>query len=277
MKRLSAYLAASTPQSLDNLLMQRWLNGAFGSTASLTIRGRDGEIKEVQMQRDGDGRRRARTCEAIQMLPGNIGYADLDGLAPRRVDEMFEKFKNTKAIIFDMRGYPQGTAWLIAPRLTERKEVVAARFRRPLALAPQGRSADVSTLGCRLELRAVPARSRTEWKYHGQTVMLIDERAMSQAEHAGLFFEAANGTKFIGSRTAGANGDVARFTVPGRHHDQFLGARCPARRRPATAAGRADPGHRSEADHRGHPRRPGRGAGEGARLSRRAARPSCQT
>ena len=45
-----------------------------------------------------------------------------------------------------MRGYPQGTAWLIAPRLTERKQVVAARFRRPLALAPQGRSGDVSTL-----------------------------------------------------------------------------------------------------------------------------------
>ena len=27
---------------------------------------------------------------------------------------------------------------------------------------------------------------------------------MSQAEHTGLFFEAANGTKFIGSQTAGA-------------------------------------------------------------------------
>ncbi len=51
--------------------------------------------------------------------------------------------------------------------------------------------------------------------YKGQTVMLIDERTQSQAEHTGLFFEAANGTKFIGSQTAGANGDVTSFQTPG--------------------------------------------------------------
>jgi C-terminal processing protease CtpA/Prc len=45
--------------------------------------------------------------------------------------------------------------------------------------------------------------------------MLIDDRAISQSEHSGLFYEAANGTKFIGSPTAGANGDVTRFPLPG--------------------------------------------------------------
>ncbi|HET6242099.1 MAG TPA: S41 family peptidase, partial [Arthrobacter sp.] len=34
-------------------------------------------------------------------------------------------------------------------------------------------------------------------------------------EHSGLFYEAANGTKLIGTATAGANGDVTRFPVPG--------------------------------------------------------------
>jgi hypothetical protein len=40
-------------------------------------------------------------------------------------------------------------------------------------------------------------------RYHGKTVMLIDERTISQAEHTGLFFEAANDTKFVGSPIAG--------------------------------------------------------------------------
>src|ERR671920_781997 len=40
-------------------------------------------------------------------------------------------------------------------------------------------------------------------------------RAISQSEHSGLFYEAANGTKFVGSHTNGANGDVTRFFVPG--------------------------------------------------------------
>ena len=51
--------------------------------------------------------------------------------------------------------------------------------------------------------------------YKGKTVMLIDERAVSQSEHTGLFFEAANGTTFIGSPTMGANGDVTALTLPG--------------------------------------------------------------
>jgi C-terminal processing protease CtpA/Prc len=54
-------------------------------------------------------------------------------------------------------------------------------------------------------------------------VILIDERAQSQAEHTGLFFEAANGTKFIGSPTAGANGDVTDLSVPGGIFVHFSG------------------------------------------------------
>jgi len=60
-------------------------------------------------------------------------------------------------------------------------------------------------------------------KYTGRTVMLIDERTLSQAEHTGLFFEAANGTVFIGSPTMGANGDVTSFVIPGGITISFTG------------------------------------------------------
>lgn len=53
--------------------------------------------------------------------------------------------------------------------------------------------------------------------------MLVDERTISQAEHTGLFFEAANGTTFIGSPTMGANGDVTMFTIPGNIGITFTG------------------------------------------------------
>ena len=45
--------------------------------------------------------------------------------------------------------------------------------------------------------------------------MLIDERTVSQAEHTGLFLKAANGTTWIGSPTAGANGEITSLAVPG--------------------------------------------------------------
>ena len=53
--------------------------------------------------------------------------------------------------------------------------------------------------------------------------MMIDKHAISQSEHTGLFFEAANGTTFIGSPTMGANGDVTVLTLPGGHAISFGG------------------------------------------------------
>ncbi len=221
--RLKPYFAASTPQSLDRKLMQVWLNGAPESAAVLSVRDGAGSVKEVRVPRTAKLRPlRERTGETARVLDGNIGYVDLDGLAPSGVNAMFEKLKGTRAIIFDMRGYPQGTAWLIAPRLTDRRQVAAARFRRPLAFSPPGISGDVATLGAAWDFQQYLPES-DQWKYRGRTVMLIDERTMSQAEHAGLFFEAANGTRFIGSRTAGANGDVTRVIVPGGISISFSG------------------------------------------------------
>ena len=53
--------------------------------------------------------------------------------------------------------------------------------------------------------------------------MLIDDRAISQAEHTALFFEAANDITFVGTATAGANGDVTSFLVPGGFRVGFTG------------------------------------------------------
>jgi C-terminal processing protease CtpA/Prc len=53
--------------------------------------------------------------------------------------------------------------------------------------------------------------------------MLIDERAISQAEHSGLFLKAANGTRFVGSPTNGSNGDITGLFLPGDIQVSFTG------------------------------------------------------
>jgi hypothetical protein len=151
-------------------------------------------------------------------LDGNIGYADLDRLTVSQVGEMFEQFKNSDAIIFDMRGYPNGTAWAIAPYLAEKPEAGAALFECPMLLSPDEDGRQKYTFTQRIP----PPRPHVR-RYEGKTVMLIDERTISQAEHTGLFFEAANGTVFIGSNSNGANGDVTNFVVPGGIYLSFTG------------------------------------------------------
>jgi hypothetical protein len=146
----------------------------------------------------------------------------LDLLTVPQVDEMFEKFKDCPAIIFDDRGYPQGTAWQITPRLTERTDVVGAMFKRRDPASPDLPNGELlSSEEVTTFLQRLPRTDK--WRYHGKTVLLIDERTISQAEHTGLFFEAANGTKFIGSPTEGANGDVTNLSVPGGIYVRFSG------------------------------------------------------
>jgi len=224
-KRLK-YTAHSTPQSGMFYATERSLvRGSKDSTATFTIRDLHDQVRELKVARkveympktQGD-----RTGDVLRVLPGNIGYADLDHLTVAQVDEMFEKFKDCPAIIFDDRGYPQGTAWQIAPRLTEKTDVVGAMFKRRDPMSPDlPNGALFSSQEVATFLQRLPRTDK--WRYHGRTVLLIDERTISQAEHSGLFFEAANGTKFIGSPTEGANGDVTNLSVPGGIYVRFSG------------------------------------------------------
>jgi C-terminal processing protease CtpA/Prc len=52
--------------------------------------------------------------------------------------------------------------------------------------------------------------------YGGKTVMLIDDRAQSQSEATAEMLRAVHGTRFVGTATAGANGEGSNFSVPGR-------------------------------------------------------------
>ena len=147
------------------------------------------------------------------------------------VDSAFRVLAGTKAIVFDDRGYPLGTAWPIAPRLNGHGDWNhRAKFKRLIVPSPD----TTRTTMYEFDQPIPPAQGVA--KYTGRTVMLVDERTISQAEHTGLFFEAANGTTFIGSPTMGANGDVTNFFIPGEHQHHVHGARRSSRRRTATAA-----------------------------------------
>jgi C-terminal processing protease CtpA/Prc len=213
MERMGRYTAASTPQHRAASLASQLVLGPEGSTCRLTLLGADEEPREVEMLRTranlSSFRESSTRGEAFRVLGGDIGYAHLGRLTTAQVDTMFEAFWSTRAMVFDLRNYPQGTAWSIAPRLNVCGAVHAASFRRNLVGGDFGdEGSDSLTF-----LQPLPTTDKP--KYTGKVVVLIDEPAISQAEHTGLFFEAASAPTFIGSPTAGANGDVTRLVVPG--------------------------------------------------------------
>jgi C-terminal processing protease CtpA/Prc len=216
MRRAERYISASTPQALHRNAALRLTLGPVGSTVRLRLRQAGGVVRTVELTRTDEWEATGRSGPLFRVLPGNIGYADLGRLPADQVDTMFEALKRTRAIIFDMRGYPLGTAWPIAPRLTEADMPPAALFTRTNAMTPDTTERTRLTFTQRLP-------HTDKLRYLRPTVMLIDERTQSQAEHTGLFLEAANGTKFVGSPTAGANGDVTEVALPGEVRMSFSG------------------------------------------------------
>jgi C-terminal processing protease CtpA/Prc len=220
--------AASTPQALYRISTGVLLLGEKDSRVKLTVRDLEGRTKEVEVVRSqslSDPKYRAafaRSTPVFGVLPSGFGYVDLARLQLGEVDQMFETIKNTPATIFDMRGYPNGTAWAIAPRLTEKKSVVGALFSRPIWEATNLDDADY-TDGTNYTFAQTLPESKGD-VYRGKVVMLINEDAISQAEHTCLFFEAARpDITFVGSPTAGANGDVTNLVLPGNITVNFTG------------------------------------------------------
>ena len=191
------------------------------------VSGSNGEVRDIELPRavsSTDPKLFAelqRSTPIIQILPSGYGYVDLARLQGGEVDKMFDTIKNTPAVIFDMRGYPNGTAWSIAPRLTEKKNVVAALFSRPLLEATTLSASEYSEPPSFSFSQKIPERQGDAYK--GKVVMLINEDAISQAEHTCMFFDSATDVTSIGTPTAGANGDVTFMVLPGNLAVSFTG------------------------------------------------------
>lgn len=218
--RISRTVTASTRPALLNRISAGFLLRGPAGPVTLKVQKLEGETREVTLARDPrPDMPRPDRGEVVRILPGNLGYVDLTRLSPAEVDGMFETVKDTRGLIFDMRGYPQGTAWAIAPRINTRNAKYGAQFRRSLVTAT---SEEESESGFYFS-QPLPELPPGVSKYTAPTVMIIDDRAISQSEHSGLFFEMASGTKLVGTATAGANGDVTSFTLPGGIRVGFTG------------------------------------------------------
>jgi C-terminal processing protease CtpA/Prc len=127
---------------------------------------------------------------------------------------MFNLFRNTKAIVFDDRGYPNfndNTAWY--GRLCKNKNVNVAlwSFNTPeFPNITQGTQVDIQNAK-----DWVDQTSDTGWVYKGKIVILINESAQSYAENLPLVLKSMSNATFIGSPTAGADAMTTSFIIPG--------------------------------------------------------------
>jgi len=224
--QLRPYIAASTEQAAQFQLglnvpgAPAILSGPKGSIAALELRGTSGVLRRVQVPRGSViGRLFLRTRPPIDVLPGNVGYVDLGRIRRDDLSTAFMATAGTRALIFDLRGYPQLDFTSLASHLATRR-VRTALFRNPVRFSPPVTYADFQDEN-RSFFQLVDPVAPT---YQNPVIVLIDAAAISRAEHTCLFLEAAAHAFFVGQPTEGADGDVVTFFVPGAIELHFSGS-----------------------------------------------------
>jgi hypothetical protein len=166
-------------------------------------------------------------CEAKQVptekRPGpvtevtsGIWYVDLTRARMPQITAVLDKVAAATGVVFDLRGYPTDAGAQILPHLIGTSDADLWMHVNKI-IGPYGESAGWESAGWNLKPQSP--------QIGGKIVFLTDGRAISYAESVlGYVADRKLGT-IVGGASAGANGNVAAFVVPGGFRVLFTGMR----------------------------------------------------
>ena len=153
--------------------------------------------------------------EPIRTLMERIHYIDLSKASMEDIRKIFPDLEKAKAIIFDLRGYPKGNHAIISHLLTD-ADTSQRWMRVPQIIYPdQENITGYAEMGWGMK----PQKPHLEAKIF----FLLDGSAISYAESFMGFIEHYNLATIVGQPSAGTNGNVNRFQVPGGYFISWTG------------------------------------------------------
>jgi len=213
--RMPTLISSATPQYVRHILARELRSGPDGSVVRLRVQSQDGKQREAALRRIAGGAGDEPRPTTVAELEPGISYVDLDRATDDDFKAALPQLAQAKTIIFDFRGYPKGFNFL--DYLSD-QTMQCAFWQVPITTKPDRLGAaeyhtsrwDVSPKAPRLK---------------GHLIFLIDGRAISAAETAMGIIEAYRLADIVGEPTAGTNGNVNPFTVPGGYVLTWTGMR----------------------------------------------------
>lgn len=160
----------------------------------------------------------AKKYPVSAVLPGNMGYINMDLLEKEQIDSVMNALWNTRGIIIDLRNYPNGTAWSLSPYFTD--QPVAANLNKSMQVSSSSYEY-VNRMGNTLSSYNVVMPRSGQKKYSGKVVVLCNEFSMSQSEYSVMMIQAASQGTVIGSQTMGADGNISEIYFPGGYYTRI--------------------------------------------------------
>jgi hypothetical protein len=208
-------ISGATPQWKRARSTVEALQGPRGEKLVLTVRPYpDTSTREVPVSCDSAGSLAvdARPKKAVAELEKGIWYVDLTRAQDKDFDDALSDLVSTKGIVFDMRGYPRvGPAWFSH---VTRTPLRSAQWHIPLVDRPGEMTFE----------RGGEWNLQPKEPYLGaKKVFLTNGGAISYAESTMGIVENYKLGEILGETTAGTNGNVNPFALPGGYNITWTG------------------------------------------------------
>lgn len=135
-------------------------------------------------------------------LEDNIGYVNMKNSDVPDVEEIYENLKNTKAIIFDIRNYPNYFGKELVEKFGKSKKVSAKNIYADLDYPGKFYWKDI-TYGTEKEISP----------YNGKIIILVNENSQSRSEWTAMQLQTLENSFVIGSQTAGSDGELLKYKI----------------------------------------------------------------
>jgi Peptidase family S41 len=205
-------ISSATPQWKRYMALANLAVGAKDSEITLDVLPPSGEAQAVSVRRTLDAKgfwdlNEPRLAKIEEIKPG-IVYADLHRITDREFEEALPKLEKAKGIIFD-----HVTLAPIAHLID--KPVTSAQWHIPVTLYPDRHNVAFAFSDWQIE----PKEPRLTEK----VAFLTDGRAISYGETCLGIIEHYKLAAIVGGPTAGTNGNINPFTLPGGYRVFWTG------------------------------------------------------
>lgn len=215
LRRLEERTSGATPQWRRYVALQRLgLASVAEGKISLVVEPLQGDPRTVSLERVPYEKmpEEPRPGKITEVRPG-IWYVDLGRISDEDFKAALPQLAGAKGIVFDLRGYPSLSTVVLA-HLTG-KPVSSARWHVPIVTRPDREGMDFDFSNWDVE----PEEPRLRAK----VAFLTDGRAISYAETYLGIVEHYKLAEIVGSPTAGTNGNINPFQLPGGYNIVWTG------------------------------------------------------
>jgi C-terminal processing protease CtpA/Prc len=216
-KEINSTISAGTEGWLNYRAQYISLMGPQDSKITLTINNTDVDLIRDRNVLNGNPLR-IKNREEHRIIEDSIHYLNIDVISMKGIHALLPKLSKSYAIICDLRGYPKGNHGFIN-HLLKNNDTTSSWMKVPQIIYPDhekvGEYSDYNWIDMMKPIKPYLGDKKI--------VFIINGSAISYAESYMGYIEGYELATIVGQPTAGTNGNVNSFSLPGGYTISWTG------------------------------------------------------